>query len=81
MPDDAGGLRTSSKAKEYWARAREAKERADKVEDFAAKRTWREVATQWREMALSLRKHDDWVVLRADAKPAQPALVSGRVFL
>ena len=57
MPDDAGGLRTSSKAKEYWARAREAKERADKVEDFAAKRTWRGVAAQWREMAQQAERH------------------------
>ncbi len=44
-------------ADEYWARAKEAEENADRAQDVAAKRTWREVASTLRELAVRGERH------------------------
>jgi hypothetical protein len=57
MADDTWGRRTGSKAGECWGRALGAEERADKTQDLEAKRIWREVASEWREMAVYAERH------------------------
>jgi hypothetical protein len=48
-----------SKAQEYWEKAKEAEEKADRAGcfDVQAARTWHEVAAQWREMALQAERN------------------------
>jgi hypothetical protein len=49
-----------TEADKYWARAIEAEENADRARDVAAKRTWREVASNLRELAVAEeRLHPD----------------------
>ncbi len=45
-------------AEQYWARAKEAEEHAERAQgDLAANRTWREVAAKYRELALDAERN------------------------
>jgi len=46
-----------SKAEEYRRRAKDAEQQAEQARDVAAKRSWGEVAEQWREMAIRAERH------------------------
>jgi hypothetical protein len=46
-----------SKAEEYRRKAEDAQKMGDETSDVVAKRMWREVAQQWRDMAARADRH------------------------
>jgi hypothetical protein len=48
----------ATKSEEYLRKALEAEKQADKVLDAAAKRIYRDLAVQWRELAVEAARHN-----------------------